>query len=126
MDTTMVLSILSLTTRPTLVLRLFWRVVTCTVLTPALCRPLRRGGSGPVPIQSTCRRVRRGRTAPRSVVLHRQDPGNRPACLRDRAVVLQLPRRERKARLPELLLGIAQGLLELRVREGAGLINVHR
>src|SRR5262245_2285852 len=109
MDTTIVLSILSLTTRPTLVLRLFVRVVPCTVLTPAICR-----------------RLRRGRAARASLVLHRQDPGDRPACLRDRAVVLQLPRRERKARLPELLLGIAQGLLELRVREGAGLINVHR
>src|SRR5690349_23991160 len=99
MDTTIVLSILSLTTRPTLVFRLPCAGVPATgpvgfTFTPAIRRPSRLRRLGLIA----------------ALVLHHQDPGDRSPGLRDRAVVLQLPGREGEARLPQLLLGIPQRL----------------
>src|SRR3954452_3566903 len=97
-DTTIVLSILSLTTRPTLVLR-----CPCTgVVAPAVGIPtllLRRArGGGPLALDG-------------------EDPGDRPSRRRDLAVILQLPGRQGEPGLPEVLLGLLQAILELPVGE---------
>ena len=52
-----------------------------------------------------------GRLAELALALHGQDPRHCSPRLRDRAVVLQLPGREREARSPQVLLGFAQGLV---------------
>src|SRR3954447_21633708 len=101
METTIVLSILSLTTRPTSVFRLPCAGVPCTGLagftfTPAIS-PSSRAPRALVP----------------ALVLDRQDPGDCSRGLRDRAVVLELPRRQREPRLPQLHLRVTQRLLEL-------------
>src|SRR4051794_4823777 len=106
-DTTIVLSILSLTTRPTLVLR-----CPCTgVVAPAVGIPtllLRRArGGGPLALDG-------------------EDPGDRPSRRRDLAVILQLPGRQREPGLPEVLLGLLQAILELTIGELPGLTDLHR
>src|SRR3954447_18921846 len=74
-DTPIVLSILSLTTRPTLVLRCpFTGVVAPAVGIPTLLLRRARGG-GPLALDG-------------------EDPGDRPSRRRDLAVILQLSRRE--------------------------------
>src|SRR5664280_1026706 len=59
-----------------------------------------------------------------ALVANGQDPGDRPATAGDRGVVLQLARRELKAGLPEVPLGIRERLVQLRVRQGAQLVDV--
>src|SRR5439155_716055 len=100
-----VLSILSLTTRPALVFRLF-----CT------------GEVAPVIARSHSRRS----AELLALALHGQDPRDRSPCLGDRAVVLQLPGRQREAGLPQVLLRLAEGVLELVVGQLADLSDVHR
>src|SRR5450759_1118944 len=98
MDTTIVLSILSLTTRPTLVFR-----CPCTgVVAPAVVSPtllLRHDACG------------------RPLALDGEDPGDRPSRRRDLAVVLQLAGREGEAGLPEVLLGLSKPIVQLVIRE---------
>src|SRR5438094_62049 len=106
-DTTIVLSIRSLTTWPTFVLRLpFTRLM----------------GGAPVIWSS-----RSGRPGPfgAPLELDGQDPGDRPAGGGNLAVVLELPGRQREARAPQLLLRLAEGFLQLGVRHRADLIDVH-
>src|SRR5664280_109304 len=100
-ETTIGLSILSLTTRPTLVLRL-----PCTSVAPAMPGLLR------------------ARPHELALVANREDPGDRPAAAGDRGVILQLARRELEAGLPEVPLGIRERLVQLRVRQGAQLVDV--
>src|SRR5207247_5379186 len=107
-DTTIVLSILSLTTRPTLIFRL---PCTCWMVS-VIWRDLRRSGAACAP------------GAP--FHLDRHDPGDRPTGLGDAAVVLELAGRQGEARLPQLLLRVPERRLELHVRQGAHLIGVPR
>src|SRR4029450_7604798 len=104
-DTTIVLSILSLTTRPTLVFRL-----ACTCV------------AGPVIAGSS----RRPSGLLGALALHGEDPRDRSSGLGDRAVVLQLAGRQREAGLPEVLLRVDQGLVQLGVRERPDLVDIHQ
>src|SRR5579862_171969 len=98
-DTTIVLSIRSLTTRPTFVLR-----CACTgVVAPVIGRRLRRLLRG------------RGEAAEAALALDREDAGDHPAGLGDRAGVIELSRRQREAGRPEVLLGLLQGIRQLGV-----------
>src|SRR5260221_2160337 len=104
-DTTIVLSIRSLTTRPTLVFRL-----PCTWM------------SAPVIAWSPS-----GRLAElAALALHGQDPRDCSPRLRDAAVVLELACRQREARSPEVLLRLSEGGLELGVGQLANGLDVHQ
>src|SRR3954469_23333890 len=105
-DTTIVLSILSLTTRPTLVFR-----CPCTgVVAPVVAIP------APLP----------GRPSGGPRALHGEDPGDLLAGRRDLAVVLQLAGREGEPRLPEVLLGLLEPVVQLSVGELPDLSDLHR
>src|SRR5487761_2660918 len=101
MGTTIVLSILSLTTRPTLVFRL-----PCTSVAPAMPGPLR------------------ALAHEQSLVADGEDPGDRPAGAGDRGGVRQPAGRELEAGLPEVPLRVLERLVQLRVRQATQLVDV--
>src|SRR3954465_454796 len=107
-DTTIVLSILSLTTRPTLVFR-----CPCTgVVAPVVAIPAPlpgRASGGPLALHGG---DPGGLLAGRPRALQGEDPGDLLAGRRDLAVVLQLAGREGEPRLPEVLLGLLEPVVQ--------------
>src|SRR5665811_2199992 len=108
-DTTIVLSILSLTS-----VRPWSSACPSLLLLPSRDLLSPAGGLG-----------RRPRAHVAALTLHGKDPRDRVSGLGNRAVVLQLPGGELEACLPEILLGLAELLVKLSVGQGPNLINVH-